>query len=903
MWRIFRRDAVEVLYDEKARASLERYFAVMNDDKPAKFMIAKRFPADFDVDEKLNDLWAKHERLTEEFYSFQRKIDSGVISFESIDVPEKSYLDLKIAIANKILERCHFCNRRCGVNRLRGELGYCRCGTEITVSSIFEHIGEEPELVPSGTIFTMGCTIRCLHCQNWTICVAGDSMILLSDGTLIEISKIFDESDNGKLKELYGSLCAPANLGVFSIDERAKAIVDVCDGVSKRISNNLMEIVTRSGRRIVVTPNHLLYTCYNGLITPVSAEKLREGDYIAAVKRIPEIKGFSKISIGNPTPKAFYNTSPPIAITSEMCRVIGYLLSDGRLYRHDEKRLYSIIFTNTDKTLIEDYVNCFKSAFGLTPKVLKYKGIFRAIVRSIDIFNFLSEIAPHLLACSKFREVPSIIMRASNDMVSSFLRGFFDCEARVHGRNGGIILYSTSERLLLQMQTLLYRYGIISRINLISRKRRGRVERTFKLSITDENVSLYKIFVGFSSPEKIEKLENVSKLRASSKQYIDVIPNVSSLLRDMRSRLRLTQSDVGLILKGYDYLESKNRPFPRFKLEKVVSLFEDRLRDIELLSKKLVEPAWDKVREGMKVLNISQRELAEMLNVSRSLIRYYMNVGGNSLDAKNFLSKFSLAIRCLCSEILSDKTLSENLFRLKILVNADVFWDKIEKISRLTGETYVFDIRVRNTNRFIANGLLVHNSQWFESGEVYTPERLALAVERLRKNGCRNANLVGGEPTPWLEQWLKTFKYVNVNVPVVWNSNSYYSEETAKLLAGFVDVYLLDFKYGPFDCAKRISDAPNYWEVCTRNHLYGGKYGELIIRVLVLPNHLECCTKNILKWIAENLGGNTRTNIMFQYRPEWRAYEVPELRRRLTAREMERAIELAKEAGLTNFIT
>ena len=42
---------------------------------------------------------------------------------------------------------------------------------------------------------------------------------------------------------------------------------------------------------------------------------------------------------------------------------------------------------------------------------------------------------------------------------------------------------------------------------------------------------------------------------------------------------------------------------------------------------------------------------------------------------------------------------------------------------------------------------------------------------------------------------------------------------------------------------------------------------------------------------------------MFQYRPEWRAYEVPELRRRLNPEEMKRAVELAEEAGLTNFIT
>jgi putative pyruvate formate lyase activating enzyme len=194
-------------------------------------------------------------------------------------------------------------------------------------------------------------------------------------------------------------------------------------------------------------------------------------------------------------------------------------------------------------------------------------------------------------------------------------------------------------------------------------------------------------------------------------------------------------------------------------------------------------------------------------------------------------------------------------------------------------------------------------SQWYEKGEIFSPERLARAVEHLRKGGCRNVNLVGGEPTPWLQQWLETFKHVKVNVPVVWNSNSYYSEETAKLLAGFADVYLLDFKYGSNECAERISDAPGYWEACTRNHLFGKKYGELLIRVLVLPQHLECCTKNILNWIAHNLGTWVRTNVMFQYRPEWRAREIPELRRRLTRREMERAIELAKEAGLTNFIT
>lgn len=194
-------------------------------------------------------------------------------------------------------------------------------------------------------------------------------------------------------------------------------------------------------------------------------------------------------------------------------------------------------------------------------------------------------------------------------------------------------------------------------------------------------------------------------------------------------------------------------------------------------------------------------------------------------------------------------------------------------------------------------------SQWMEPGETYSPKRLARAVEHLRNNGCRNANLVGGDPTPWLAQWLETFKYVNVNVPIVWNSNSYYSEETAKLLAGFADVYLLDFKYGTNECANRISNAPDYWEACTRNHKYGKKYGELLIRLLVLPGHLDCCFSEILRWIIKSLGSTTRTNVMFQYRPEWRAHEIPELRRGLTEAERKKAVQLARKAGLTNFIT
>ena len=193
-------------------------------------------------------------------------------------------------------------------------------------------------------------------------------------------------------------------------------------------------------------------------------------------------------------------------------------------------------------------------------------------------------------------------------------------------------------------------------------------------------------------------------------------------------------------------------------------------------------------------------------------------------------------------------------------------------------------------------------SQWKSGGESLSPEMMALQVGELAKAGCRNLNMVGGDPTPYLWDWIETFRQVKDRIATVWNSNSFHSLESAKLLAGFIDVYLLDFKYGNDRCAAEISQASGYWDAATRNNRMAKQYGELIIRVLVLPGHNDCCTRPILQWIHDELGPMTRVNLMFQYRPEWRARERPELSRTLTRGEIDEARKIADEIGLKNLV-
>ncbi|HRW83167.1 MAG TPA: radical SAM protein, partial [Methanothrix sp.] len=84
--------------------------------------------------------------------------------------PETLRERAKIALGK--LEKCDLCPRACGVDRLVGELGYCRSGRLARVSSFTPHFGEEPPLVGahgSGTIFMTGCNLSCVFCQNYEI--------------------------------------------------------------------------------------------------------------------------------------------------------------------------------------------------------------------------------------------------------------------------------------------------------------------------------------------------------------------------------------------------------------------------------------------------------------------------------------------------------------------------------------------------------------------------------------------------------------------------------------------------------------------------------------------------------------------------------------------------------------
>jgi len=176
---------------------------------------------------------------------------------------------------------------------------------------------------------------------------------------------------------------------------------------------------------------------------------------------------------------------------------------------------------------------------------------------------------------------------------------------------------------------------------------------------------------------------------------------------------------------------------------------------------------------------------------------------------------------------------------------------------------------------------------------------LAGIAENLVDKGAININYVGGDPIPNIHTILGNLKFQKSNICQLWNSNFFLTDKALSLIIDFMDFWLPDFKYGNNQCGRKYSGIENYFDVVARNHkrIHDEGSGEICIRHLVMPNHVECCTKPILDYVAKELP-NAVMNIMGQYRPQYKAFNYEEINKRPTSDEIREAKRYAKKLGI-----
>ena len=207
---------------------------------------------------------------------------------------------------------------------------------------------------------------------------------------------------------------------------------------------------------------------------------------------------------------------------------------------------------------------------------------------------------------------------------------------------------------------------------------------------------------------------------------------------------------------------------------------------------------------------------------------------------------------------------------------------------------------------FCQNEAISHGGE----GEVVSVERLAEIFRELEAQGAHNINLVTA--AQFVPSVIEALKLYRPNIPIVYNSSGYERVDTLKMLEGYVDIYLPDFKYIDGQIAKLLSGAADYPQVAmaaiaemlrqTGPAVYDEE-GMMLrgtqIRHLVLPG-LTGDSMKILSTIADEFPG-AAVSLMGQYVPFGKALDMPGLNRRLKKKEYARVLAHMEMIGLPGY--
>ena len=198
-------------------------------------------------------------------------------------------------------------------------------------------------------------------------------------------------------------------------------------------------------------------------------------------------------------------------------------------------------------------------------------------------------------------------------------------------------------------------------------------------------------------------------------------------------------------------------------------------------------------------------------------------------------------------------------------------------------------------------------------GKDITIEEFSDICIDLEKKGANNINLV--TPTHYVLQiieGLKLAKEKGLSIPIVYNTSSYETVETIKMLDGIVDIYLPDLKYYDDYYAINYSHVKDYFDVASKaiNEMFkqvgkpvfnkdGLLKKGLIVRHLCLPE-LKEDTKKILNYLYEVYKDDIYISIMNQYTPVRKFNRFTNLNRTITEDEYNEIINYAVDLGITN---
>lgn len=451
-------------------------------------------------------------------------------------------------------------------------------------------------------------------------CLTGDTLITLEDGTVRQIKEL--EGDYRKVVGLNHSL---------KIEALQK------NGFYKRTVEKVLKVLMRSGKSVTLTPEHPLLTIEGWK----QAQELGKGSRIATPRRLPFFG------------KALFKECD--------VKILAYLLAEGHLSNQ------FVLFSNSDSEIIKDFFDSVKEfdsglkisqhskpyCFRVSQKKKKIntshivrdaKGQFTkesyVVAQKSSIMQWLEELGIYgKLSVKKF--VPEPVFKLNKQQLSVFLNRLFSCDGSIYriskGRSWNISYATSSEKLAQQVQHLLLRFGIISRIRAKKVETNEKIFQVFQVEISGKNVLQFLQEIGFYG-EKQQKQE----IALQEMQSIKRNTNIDTIPKEVWNFFKVKNwAEVG---RKIGYLSPKSLHSSiayspsREKLAKLAEIEENK--GIQILAESDI--FWDEIKEVQEInkqTEVYDIEVSECHNfVANDVIvhnSYVLGIVAEELALKN----------------------------------------------------------------------------------------------------------------------------------------------------------------------------------------------------------------------------------------------------------------------------
>jgi len=497
------------------------------------------------------------------------------------------------------------------------------------------------------------------------MCLSPNTLVQLADGRIVKINELTEEMNP----------LISVNFSKF----RSEPCLHK-DIFTSNVSTGLRIITKYPGLEITTSKNHRFFVLTTDGVGWKFAKDLNKNDFLLTVRNV-------RVNNGNDVKLEFKQNRGkiirfPRKLNAELCEFLGYSLGDGS----SEKS--RITLYDQDKSLLNLYQQKVKKLFKLNSllKARKNKGYYELKIDSTNLVSNIRRNFPGILGNEKY--ISNDFCKARKPLLAGFVRGLFDAEGYIDRKSGEVGIGMVNESVIRYLQIILLRFGIISSYR--------KEDRKHKIEIGDfVSLENFAKFINFNSKAKRNKLMSILKPRKIQIK-IPRIPIAGTQLLKLAKEVGLSTVDFPTTHNFFS--DSERKTFESFK-KIILVKFKKRLKVLKTMK-------FDDLRTARKILKTSIKQMSKTLGCSTYMV-YAIESG---LKENKQIEK-EMIIYLRKQRMLLLLKCARTLILLQNFATGDLILTRVNKIKFFKNKTPFYDLTVPSFENFIANGLVVHNSQ------------------------------------------------------------------------------------------------------------------------------------------------------------------------------------------------